>query len=80
MMPPSSTLNLATLMAKVTFLFWSVLEHGLHLIHRSLHDIHGYFHVENNIPIGVGMGASAALCVAMARWFQAQHWIARKLI
>lgn len=50
-------------------LFWSVLEQGTSLLGTSLNMVSGTFHIENNIPIGVGMGASAALCVAMARWF-----------
>lgn len=57
--------------ADMHLLFWSVLEHGLQILNKSLHDIHGLFYLENDIPIGVGMGASAALCVAMARWFDA---------
>ncbi|WP_419421184.1 mevalonate kinase [Legionella sp. D16C41] len=56
-------------------LFWSVLEHGQHLLGHSLNQLTGHFHIESNIPIGVGMGASAALCVAMARWFAAQNLI-----
>lgn len=58
--------------ANMNLLFWSVLEHGQQLIGNSLNHLHGHFHVLNTIPIGVGMGASAALCVAMARWFEAQ--------
>ncbi|WP_131783234.1 mevalonate kinase family protein [Legionella gresilensis] len=53
-------------------LFWSVLERGQHLLGNSLNRLTGHFHIDSNIPIGVGMGASAALCVAMARWFAAQ--------
>ncbi|STX52512.1 putative mevalonate kinase [Legionella busanensis] len=53
-------------------LFWSVLERGQHLLGNSLNRLTGHFHISSNIPIGVGMGASAALCVAMARWFAAQ--------
>lgn len=54
-------------------LFWSVLEQGQHLLGHSLNQLTGHFHLESNIPVGVGMGASAALCVAMARWFAAQQ-------
>lgn len=53
-------------------LFWSVLEQGQQLLGRSLNHLQGYFHLYSDIPIGVGMGASAALCVATARWFAAQ--------
>lgn len=56
-------------------LFWSVLEHGMHVLGRSLNTLNGHFFLDSNIPIGVGMGASAALCVATARWFQSQGFI-----
>lgn len=54
-------------------LFWSVLEQGQKLLGQSLNRLTGHFHLESNIPVGVGMGASAALCVAMARWFSTQN-------
>ncbi len=56
-------------------LFWSVLEHGQQLLGKSLNQISGHFHLYSDIPLGVGMGASAALCVAVARWFSAQQLI-----
>jgi mevalonate kinase len=56
-------------------LFWSVLEHGMHLIGRSINEIQGHFKLNNNIPVGAGMGASAALCVAVTRWFAKQGFI-----
>ena len=56
-------------------LFWSVLEQGMQLLGRSLNQLGGHFHLESTIPVGVGMGASAALCVAMSRWFCAQNMI-----
>lgn len=56
-------------------LFWSVLEEGMKQLGKSLNSLNGHFSLHSNIPIGVGMGASAALCVATARWFEAQHFI-----
>ncbi len=53
--------------------FWSVLEQGLQLLGKSLKNLSGRFHLFSNIPVGVGMGASAALCVAVARWFAAEN-------
>ncbi|WP_133130962.1 mevalonate kinase family protein [Legionella yabuuchiae] len=53
-------------------LFWSVLEHGMQILGKSINHLSGHFAIHNNIPIGVGMGASAALCVAMTRWFESR--------
>lgn len=61
--------------ADMQLLFWSVLEHGMQLLGRSLNQLGGYFHLHSTIPVGAGMGASAALCVAMSRWFCAQNMI-----
>lgn len=59
-------------------LFWSVLEQGMQLLGRSLNQLGGHFELDTNIPVGVGMGASASLCVAMSRWFCAQHLVEDK--
>ncbi|MBI2786709.1 MAG: mevalonate kinase [Legionella longbeachae] len=61
--------------ADMQLLFWSVLEHGMQLLGHSLNQLEGYFHIDSTIPVGAGMGASAALCVAMSRWFGAQKMI-----
>lgn len=61
--------------ADMHLLFWSVLEQGMQLLGRSLNQLGGHFHLDSTIPVGVGMGASAALCVAMSRWFCAQEMI-----
>lgn len=61
--------------ADMQLLFWSVLEHGMQLLGRSLNQLVGFFHLDSTIPVGAGMGASAALCVAMSRWFCAQQMI-----
>lgn len=58
--------------ADMHLLFWSVLEQGMQQLGLSINSLSGHFNLSSNIPIGVGMGASAALCVAMARWFAAQ--------
>lgn len=56
-------------------LFWSVIEHGLKYVNRDLSQITGHFVIANNIPIGSGLGASAALCINIGRWFAWKQWI-----
>lgn len=55
--------------------FWGVLEEGLHLLGLKQEQLKGKFFLENNIPMGAGMGFSAALCVVVARWFAFQKRI-----
>lgn len=62
--------------ADTHLLFWSVLEQGMQILGRSLNSLNGHFNLYSTIPVGVGMGASAALCVAMARWFVAMDMLA----
>jgi len=53
----------------IHLLFWGVLEHGLEIVNHSVTELTGTFYLNNTIPIGVGMGVSAALCAAVGRWF-----------
>ena len=56
-------------------IFLQVLSHASKCLGQSNRLITGTFLLENNIPLGVGMGASAALSVAVARWFAARdNW------
>lgn len=57
---------------EMQWLFWSVLEQGMRLLGKSINHVSGSFQLYSDIPIGAGMGASAALSVAMARWFHGQ--------
>lgn len=57
-------------------LFWGVLETGLEQINKKRAQVTGRFFLKNNIPMGAGMGFSAALCVAVARWFIWKGWVA----
>lgn len=65
----------------ISDLFWKVLVHGMQLLSRragaclETQALLGHIVLQSNIPIGVGMGASAALCVAISRWFVTQDLI-----
>lgn len=55
--------------AELQLLFFGVVERACTLRNISRASLNGSVEIENSIPIGAGMGASAALCVAVARWF-----------
>ena len=50
--------------------FWSVLEKSLQTLNLSRSQIYGNLNLSGNIPVGAGMGASATLCVSLAKWFK----------
>lgn len=50
---------------------WQLIDTGFHALNLTASHLTGELNIINHIPIGSGMGASAALCVAMTRWFQA---------
>ncbi|MEN0058470.1 MAG: hypothetical protein AAGB31_06520 [Bdellovibrio sp.] len=49
-------------------LIWSVLDRACQLKSIQRSDLKGSLYLESSIPVGAGMGASAALCVALTRW------------
>lgn len=51
-------------------LLWSVLEKACAQTGVAMDSIRGRLTISSSIPIGAGLGASAALCVALARWFE----------
>lgn len=56
-------------------IFLQALNQGFNLLGLMDTPISGAFSLNTNIPFSGGMGASAALCTALARWFQAQGLI-----
>lgn len=55
--------------------FWGVLEKALQQVGVSRSSVKGSLYLKSNIPVGAGMGASATLCVSLARWFTSQNFI-----
>ncbi|MCJ8277460.1 MAG: hypothetical protein MJK18_11515, partial [Bdellovibrionales bacterium] len=49
--------------------FWGVLEKALQQVGQSRSQLKGSLLMKSSIPVGAGMGASATLCVSLARWF-----------
>lgn len=60
---------------ELRLLFWGVMERALQLARQPRESIKGSFSIRNSIPIGAGLGASAALCVAIGRWFSWQGFV-----
>lgn len=58
--------------AEYRLLFWGVLENALTHLGQQRDHLSGEFEIHSNLPLGAGLGASAALCVAVARWCEAQ--------
>lgn len=57
---------------ELELLFRGVLEKALDLKKISKNDLQGLVEITSSLPIGAGLGASASLCVALTRWFQAE--------
>jgi mevalonate kinase len=51
-------------------LLWAVMDKACSIAHVSKTDLNGEIEISSAIPIGSGLGASAALCVTIARWFE----------
>lgn len=53
---------------ELQLLVWGVLEKACEMKKISRSELKGRIEIESSIPVGAGMGASAALCVALTRW------------
>lgn len=59
-------------------LFNGVMEKSLDMLDRNRSEIKGKFLLENEIAVGAGMGASAALCVAWGNWLAWKSWLKKE--
>ncbi|MDF1677675.1 MAG: mevalonate kinase [Legionellaceae bacterium] len=51
---------------------WKLLHKGFECLNYSPNEITGALYITNHIPIGTGLGASAAICIAITRWLKHQ--------
>lgn len=60
--------------SELKLLFYGVIENALSRLHVK-ESLKGHFRIHSTIPVGAGLGASAALCGAVGRWCCGQGWI-----
>jgi mevalonate kinase len=60
---------------ELRLLFWGVMEKALEMTQHKRGEANGRFVITNSIPVGAGLGASAALCVGIGRWFAWKRWV-----
>ncbi len=60
---------------ELRLLFWGVMEKALETLGAPRSDATGKIVIESSIPVGAGLGASAALCVGVGRWFAWRGWV-----
>lgn len=65
---PEMKLNIRHENSDLELAFWGVFEKALQALNLNRSDVSGSIELESNIPVGAGMGASATLCVSLARW------------
>jgi mevalonate kinase len=60
---------------ELQLLFWGVLEQALETVSIHLSHIRGQMRIQSDLPVGAGLGASAALCAGIGVWFREQGMI-----
>lgn len=56
-------------------LFYGLVDRALEILGRSRNLLKGSVVLESNLPLGNGLGASAALCSAVGLWFADLGWV-----
>ncbi len=60
---------------ELQLVLWSVIEEALKKLNKKRENLKGQLTVDSNIPLGTGLGASAALCVCVAKLFNQYGWV-----
>ncbi len=60
---------------ELKLLFWGVLENAMKKLGRDQSGLKGEMRLKSNLPVGAGLGASATLCGALARWCEWQGYL-----
>lgn len=55
--------------------FWGLIEQALQKINRTRSELTGYLKIHSTLPLGAGLGASAALCVGVVKFFTTLGWV-----
>ncbi len=72
---PLSVSYLGPFGPELKVVFWGVLESACNKLGRARHELRGALVVESGIPIGSGLGASAALCAGVTRLLVSWGWV-----
>jgi mevalonate kinase len=60
---------------ELRLLFWGVMERALEMTKHKRGEARGHFQITSSIPVGAGLGASAALSVGIGRWIAWNGWV-----
>lgn len=60
---------------ELQLLFWGVLERALETVSAHLSQIGGEMRIHSDLPVGAGLGASAALCAGIGLWCREQGMV-----
>lgn len=56
-------------------LFYGLVDRAMEILGRSRSALKGTIHLASNLPLGNGLGASAALCVVVGKWLSKLGWL-----
>jgi len=57
---------------------WRIMSISLQMLNKDISEVKGKFILKNAIPMGCGLGFSAAICAAISQWLVWQGWLNKK--